>query len=197
MSTGPKGNRVYFGYGTGANGIVQIVDRQQAAERTEGTDRGQPACIRRSPGSICRRTSGAHTAFPMLGHAADRVRQAEAPSRHRRPRPASITITTTPRRRGRRRGATSSRRSARRRPTNASRTGRWCGCSTSPPSRSRSASRSWTVPEVERQFLRARRALRHALVERELDADLLQPRAVHRALQRRRARPRRPRSVAT
>src|SRR5437868_11862838 len=26
MSTGPKGNRIYFGYGTGANGIVQIVD---------------------------------------------------------------------------------------------------------------------------------------------------------------------------
>src|SRR5215813_1224863 len=27
MSMGPKGNRIYFGYGTGANGIVQIVDR--------------------------------------------------------------------------------------------------------------------------------------------------------------------------
>ena len=29
ISTGPKGNRVYFGYGTGASGIVQIVDRQK------------------------------------------------------------------------------------------------------------------------------------------------------------------------
>src|SRR5919201_6015899 len=29
MSTGPKGNRVYFGYGTGANGIMQIVDREK------------------------------------------------------------------------------------------------------------------------------------------------------------------------
>src|ERR1700716_2037099 len=29
MSLGPKANRVYFGYGTGAGGIVQIVDRQK------------------------------------------------------------------------------------------------------------------------------------------------------------------------
>ena len=29
MSTGPKGNRVYFGYGTGTSGIVQIVDREK------------------------------------------------------------------------------------------------------------------------------------------------------------------------
>ena len=29
ISTGPKGNRVYFGYGTGGNGILQIVDRDK------------------------------------------------------------------------------------------------------------------------------------------------------------------------
>ena len=29
MSTGPKGNRVYFGYGTNTNGIIQIVDRDK------------------------------------------------------------------------------------------------------------------------------------------------------------------------
>ena len=29
ISTGPKGNRVYFGYGTNKSGIVQIVDRQK------------------------------------------------------------------------------------------------------------------------------------------------------------------------
>ena len=29
ISTGPQGNRVYFGYGTNANGIMQIVDRDK------------------------------------------------------------------------------------------------------------------------------------------------------------------------
>src|SRR5947208_810215 len=29
ISTGPTGNRVYFGYGTNKGGIVQIVDRQK------------------------------------------------------------------------------------------------------------------------------------------------------------------------
>ena len=29
ISTGPKGNRVYFGYGTNAGGILQIVDREK------------------------------------------------------------------------------------------------------------------------------------------------------------------------
>src|SRR5213079_489217 len=29
ISTGPKGNRVYFGYGTNKSGVMQIVDRQK------------------------------------------------------------------------------------------------------------------------------------------------------------------------
>src|SRR3954452_17538952 len=29
ISTGPRGNRVYFGYGTNKGGIVQIVDREK------------------------------------------------------------------------------------------------------------------------------------------------------------------------
>jgi hypothetical protein len=32
ISTGPAGNRVYFGYGTNKDGIVQIVDRQKLEE---------------------------------------------------------------------------------------------------------------------------------------------------------------------
>ncbi len=28
ISTGPKGNRVYFGYGTNTDGVLQIVDRE-------------------------------------------------------------------------------------------------------------------------------------------------------------------------
>ena len=46
---------------------------------------------------------------------------------------------------------------------------------------------SLTVPESSRDFC-TRRAFRHAFLERELHADLLQARAVPRALQRRRAR---------
>ena len=29
ISTGPKGNRVYFGYGTNTDGVLQIVDREK------------------------------------------------------------------------------------------------------------------------------------------------------------------------
>src|SRR5258705_8701861 len=29
ISTGPKGNRVYFGYGTNKAGVMQIVDREK------------------------------------------------------------------------------------------------------------------------------------------------------------------------
>src|SRR5258708_1110565 len=32
MSTGPKGNRIYFGYGTNKSGVMQIVDRQKLLE---------------------------------------------------------------------------------------------------------------------------------------------------------------------
>jgi hypothetical protein len=66
MSTGPKGNRVYFGYGTGASGIVQIVDRDKLLKgQPEPTDANliypQIARIDLPP------DMGAHTAFPLLG----------------------------------------------------------------------------------------------------------------------------------
>jgi len=66
ISIGPKGNRVYFGYGTGANGIVQIVDRQKLLSGPkEPTDANltfpQIARIDLPP------DVGAHTAFPLLG----------------------------------------------------------------------------------------------------------------------------------
>ncbi len=47
ISTGPKGNRVYFGYGTNKDGIVQIVDRGEAARRAAGAHAVQS----RVPGS--------------------------------------------------------------------------------------------------------------------------------------------------
>jgi len=66
ISTGPKGNRVYFGYGTGANGIAQIVDREKLLngpkEPTEG-NLAYPQVARIDlPPDI-----GAHTVFPLLG----------------------------------------------------------------------------------------------------------------------------------
>ena len=42
ISTGPKGNRVYFGYGTGAQRHRADRRSQEAAERAEGADRREP-----------------------------------------------------------------------------------------------------------------------------------------------------------
>jgi len=66
MSTGVKGNRLYFGYGTGASGIVQIVDREKLLkgpkEPTEA-NLTYPQIMRLDlPPDM-----GAHTAFPLLG----------------------------------------------------------------------------------------------------------------------------------
>jgi hypothetical protein len=65
ISTGPKGNRVYFGYGTGGNGIVQIVDREKllkgAKDPTEANlTSAQIARLDLPP------DMGAHTVFPLL-----------------------------------------------------------------------------------------------------------------------------------
>jgi len=65
ISTGPRGNRVYFAYGPGANGILQIVDRgallNGPAEPTEeNLLYPQLARLDLPP------DSGAHTAFPVL-----------------------------------------------------------------------------------------------------------------------------------
>jgi hypothetical protein len=66
ISTGPKGNRVYFGYGTNTGGILQIVDRDKLLtgpkEPTpENLLYPQVARIDMPP------NVGAHTVFPVLG----------------------------------------------------------------------------------------------------------------------------------
>ena len=65
ISTGPAGNRVYFGYGTNKGGIVQIVDRDKLlhgpAEPTAENLR-LPEIARLTMSSL----NGAHTTFPML-----------------------------------------------------------------------------------------------------------------------------------
>ena len=66
ISTGPRGNRVYFGYGTNRNGVLQIVDREKLLKGPkEPTAQNllypQVGRLDMSP------LTGAHTAFPMLG----------------------------------------------------------------------------------------------------------------------------------
>ena len=66
ISTGPKGNRVYFGYGTSSYGILQIVDRKKLLQgpkepTTENLLYPQVGRLDLGP------DAGAHTAFPLLG----------------------------------------------------------------------------------------------------------------------------------
>jgi hypothetical protein len=66
ISTGPAGNRVYFGYGTNRGGIVQIVDRDKLLKgpRTPTMEAlVYPQIMRLDLPP----TMGAHTAFPLLG----------------------------------------------------------------------------------------------------------------------------------
>ena len=65
ISTGPEGNRVYFGYGTNKGGFLQIVDRDKLLN---GPKEPTPENLRypeisRMPMSAF---NGAHTTFPML-----------------------------------------------------------------------------------------------------------------------------------
>ena len=66
ISTGPKGNRVYFGYGTNKSGVMQIVDREKLLNGPkEPTDANlnypELGRLEMPP------TIGAHTTFPVLG----------------------------------------------------------------------------------------------------------------------------------
>ena len=66
ISTGPSGNRVYFGYGTNKAGIVQIVDRRKLLE---GPPEPTPANLAYPEVGrfVLPPNAGAHTAFPLLG----------------------------------------------------------------------------------------------------------------------------------
>jgi hypothetical protein len=66
ISTGPKGNRVYFGYGTDKDGILQIVDRDKLLK---GPKEPTPAnLLYPQVGRLdLSAYNGAHTAFPVLG----------------------------------------------------------------------------------------------------------------------------------
>ncbi|ARP98746.1 LVIVD repeat-containing protein [Pseudorhodoplanes sinuspersici] len=65
ISTGPAGNRVYFGYGTNKGGILQIVDREKLIN---GPKEPTPANLRYPEIGRLEMLplTGAHTTFPML-----------------------------------------------------------------------------------------------------------------------------------
>lgn len=66
ISTGWRANRVYFGYGTNANGVLQVVDRRKLVE---GPPEPTPANL--AAPQVTRfelpPSYGAHTAFPLIG----------------------------------------------------------------------------------------------------------------------------------
>jgi hypothetical protein len=66
ISTGPSGNRVYFGYGTDKGGVLQIVDRDKLLH---GPKEPTAANLRYPEISKLELSAwnGAHTTFPMLG----------------------------------------------------------------------------------------------------------------------------------
>jgi len=66
ISTGPKGNRVYFGYGTNKNGMMQIVDR---AKLLSGPGEPTPQNLLYPQVGLFQlsATNGAHTTLPVLG----------------------------------------------------------------------------------------------------------------------------------
>ncbi len=66
ISTGPKGNRIYFGYGTNRDGVLQIVDREKLLKgpqepTPENLLYPQVSRIDLPP------WNGAHTTLPILG----------------------------------------------------------------------------------------------------------------------------------
>ena len=85
---GPKVNRVYFGYGTGSNGIVQIVDRDKLLngpkEPTEANLLYPQITRLDLPPDV-----GAHTAFPLLGMDVTEFSRQKAPPARGVPPPAA------------------------------------------------------------------------------------------------------------
>ena len=65
ISTGPQGNRVFFGYGTNKGGVIQIVDREKLLK---GPPEPTPDNLRAPEVGrlLMSAWNGAHTVFPML-----------------------------------------------------------------------------------------------------------------------------------
>ena len=65
ISTGPEGNRIYFGYGTNKGGFLQIVDREKLS--TDQRSRRRTICAPEISRLAMSAFNGAHTVFPMKG----------------------------------------------------------------------------------------------------------------------------------
>ncbi|HEX4935854.1 MAG TPA: hypothetical protein VFV33_21890, partial [Gemmatimonadaceae bacterium] len=66
ISTGPRGNRVYLGYGTNAGGVLQILDRRKLLEGPKAPTEAN--LLHPQVGRLdLPPTMGAHTTFPILG----------------------------------------------------------------------------------------------------------------------------------
>ena len=66
ISTGPRGNRIYFGYGTNAGGVMQVVDRRKLLEGPR--EPTEANLLHPQVGRLdLPATMGAHTTFPILG----------------------------------------------------------------------------------------------------------------------------------
>ena len=81
ISTGWRANRVYFGYGTNSNGVMQVVDRKKLLEGPR-----EPTEANLLAPQVARfdlpASHGAHTAFPVLGARTFVVVVNEALTRH-------------------------------------------------------------------------------------------------------------------
>ena len=130
ISTGPQGNRVYFGYGTNKGGIVQIVDREKLLN---GPKEPTPENLRYPEVGRLEMTplNGAHTVFPMLRMAIAGVRKGQggidARFRHDRGREVCNECASRDR-------------------------GRWSGLSTSPSRAKPMVVSNYTVPEESGHF---------------------------------------------
>src|SRR5260370_40463688 len=66
ISTGPKGNRIYAGYGTTKSGVIEILDRDKLIHGPK-----EPTAANLESPMIARLDLppdvGAHTTFPMIG----------------------------------------------------------------------------------------------------------------------------------
>ena len=66
ISTGPRGNRLYLGYGTNAGGVMQILDRRKLLEGPK--EPSEANLLYPQVGRLdLPPTMGAHTTFPILG----------------------------------------------------------------------------------------------------------------------------------
>ena len=66
ISTGPRGNRIYFGYGTNADGVLQIVDRRKLLDGPR--EPTEANLLAPEVGRLDLDPAyGAHTAFPLPG----------------------------------------------------------------------------------------------------------------------------------